>query len=84
MQKKGKFPSQTQPNPSEIHEISSASEPTPIMDEVKSIITLRSGKKVEQLVPKPIEETKEEKEVEPERIIINEDSMKKSMPPLFP
>ena len=37
------------------------------MDEVKAIITLRSGKKVEQPVPKPVEETKEEKEVEPNR-----------------
>ena len=54
------------------------------MDEVKAIITLRSGKKVEQPVPKLVEETKEEKEVEQERIIIKEDSMKKSMPPLFP
>ena len=52
------------------------------MDEVKAITTLRSGKKVEQPVPKPVEETKEEKEVE--RIIIKEDSMKKSMPPPFP
>ena len=54
------------------------------MDEVKAIITSRSGKKIEQPVPKPVEETKEEKEVEPERIIIKEDSMKKSMPPPFP
>ena len=54
------------------------------MDEVKAIITLRSGKKVEQPVPKLVEETKEEKEVEQEWIIIKEDSMKKSMPPLFP
>ena len=70
VQEKGKFPSQTQPNPRGIHEIASASEPAPRMDEVKAIITLRSGKKVEQPVPKPVEETKEEKEVEPERIII--------------
>ena len=54
------------------------------MDEVKAIITLRSGKKVEQPMSKLVEETKEEKEVEPERIIIKEDSMKKSMPPPFP
>ena len=54
------------------------------MDEVKAIITLRNGKKVEQSMPKPVEEAKEEKEVEPERIIIKEDSMKKSMPPPFP
>ena len=54
------------------------------MDEVKAIITLRSGRQVDQPVPKPIEETKEEKEVEPEHIVIKEDSMKKSMPPPFP
>ena len=34
-------------------------------------------------MPKPVEETKEEKEVEPKQIIIKEDSMKMSMPPLF-
>ena len=54
------------------------------MDEVKAIITLRSGKQVDQPVSIPVEETKEEKEVEPEDIIIKEDSTKKSMPPLFP
>ena len=35
-------------------------------------------------MPIPIEETKEENEVEPEHIIIKEDSMKKGMRPLFP
>ena len=35
-------------------------------------------------MPKPVEETNEEKEVEQEHIIIKEDSMKKSMPPQFP
>ena len=54
------------------------------MDEVKAIITMRSGKQVDQPVPILVEETKEEKEVEPEHIIIKEDSMKKSMPPQFP
>ena len=51
VQEKGKFPSQTYPNPRGIHEIASASEPAPIMDEVKAIINLRSGKKVEHPVP---------------------------------
>ena len=54
------------------------------MDEVKAIITLRSGKEIEQPVPKIAEETEKEKEAEPERIIIREDSMKKNMPPPFP
>ena len=54
------------------------------MDKVKSIITLRSGKEIEQSVPKIAEETKKAKEAEPEKIIIREDSIKKHMPPLFP
>ena len=54
------------------------------MDEVKAIITLRSGKEIEQPLPKTAQETEKEKEVEPERIIIREDSMKKNMPPPFP
>ena len=54
------------------------------MDEVKAIITLRSGKEIEQPVPKPAVDHREEEEVEPEYIFIKEDSMKKSMPPLFP
>ena len=82
VQEKRKFHAQTHPNPRGVHEIAFASEPAPIMDEVKAITTLRSGKKVEQPVPKPVEETKEEKEVE--RITIKEDSMEKSMPPPFP
>ena len=35
-------------------------------------------------MPILVEETKEEKEMEPEHIIIKEDSMKKSIPPPFP
>ena len=54
------------------------------MDEVKAIITLRSGKEIEQPVPMTGEETEKKKEVKPERIVIREDSMKKNMPPPFP
>ena len=54
------------------------------MDEVKAIITLRSGKEIEKTVPKIVEEIKKKKEAEPERMIIREDSMKKNMPPPFP
>ena len=53
------------------------------MDEVKAIITLRIGKEIEQSVPMTAEEIEKEKEVEPERIIIREDLMKKNMPPPF-
>ena len=54
------------------------------MDEVQAIITLRSGKEIEQPGPKPAGKTKEKEEVEPEHVFIKEDSMKKSMPPPFP
>ena len=81
-QEKGRFPSQTLPNPKRVHEIGSSSNSR--MDKVKDIITLRTGKEIEQPVPKIGEETKKEKEDEPERIMIREDSMKKNIPPLFP
>ena len=84
MREQGRFPSQTLPNPRGVHELSYTSEHVPKMDEVKAIITLRSGKKIEQPVPKTAGETREEKEVEPEQIIIKEDSMQKIMPPTFP
>ena len=82
VQEKGRFPSQTLHNPKRVHEIGSSSNSR--MDEVNSIIPLRSGKEIEQPVPKIAEETIREKEAEPERIIIREDSMKKNIPPPFP
>ena len=82
VQEKGRFPSQTLPNPKGVHEIGSSINSR--MDEVKTTITLRSGKEIEQPVPMTVEETEKEKEVEPERIIIREYSMKKNMPPPFP
>ena len=54
------------------------------MDKVKAIITLRSGKEIEQPVPMTAEEIDKEKEAKPKRIIISEDSVKKNMPPPFP
>ena len=82
VQERGRFPSQTFPNPNGVHEVGSSSKSG--LDEVKSIITLTSGREIEQLVPMAAEETCKEKEAEPERVIISEDSMKHCMPPLFP
>ena len=54
------------------------------MDEVKVVITLRSGKEVEQPLPKPAEKGTEEKEAELEKIMIKEDVVKKiTSPPPF-
>ena len=52
MQEKGKFPSQKQPNPSGLHEESSSSDPISKLNEVKAIITLRSGKELTKPSPK--------------------------------
>ena len=82
VQERGRFPSQTLPNPKGVHEVGSSRNSG--MDEVKAIITLRSGKEVEQPMPKPVEETMKEKELEPEHIFLKEDSMKHCMPPPFP
>ena len=82
VQERGRFPSQTLPNPKGVHEIVSSNNSR--WDEVKSIITLRSGKEIEQPVPTTAEETEKEKEAEPERVIISEDPVKKNMPPPFP
>ena len=84
VQEQGRFPSQTLPNSRGVHELSYTIEPTQKMDEVQAIITFKSGKEIEQMVPKPAGKTEEQEEVEPEHIISKEDSMKKSMPPPFP
>ena len=64
--------------------MSSSSELNPRMDEVKAIITLRSGKEIKQPVTKPTEEGQEVKEAEPEEVVTKETTMKNSTPPHFP
>ena len=63
VQERGRFPSQTLPNPKGVHEVGSSSNSG--MDEVKAIITLRSGKEVDQPMPKLVEETRKGEEKEP-------------------
>ena len=77
-QEKGRFPSQTLPNPKGIHEVGSG------MDEVKSIITLRSGKEVDQPLPKPVEESRQGEKMQPEHILLEDDTKKYHIPPPFP
>ena len=48
VQERGRFPSQTLPNPKGVHEVGSSSNSG--MDAVKAIITLRSGREIEQPV----------------------------------
>ena len=82
VQERGRFHSQTLPNPKGIHEVGSSNNSG--MDEVKAIITLRSGKEVDQPMPKPVEESRQGEELHYEHILLKEDSMKYSIPPPFP
>ena len=84
VQGKGKFPSQTQPNPRGLHEVSSSSEPNSRMDEVKAIITLRSGKELKQPAPKVVKKGQETEETEPEEVVIKQTAEKNITPPPFP
>ena len=84
MNEKGKFPYQPQPNPRGVHEVNSSSEPNPRMDEVKAIITLRSGKELKQPVPKQTKIGQEVKEAEPDEVATKEPTVKNNTPPPFP
>ena len=64
--------------------MSSSSELNPKMDEVKAIITLRSGKELKQPIPKAEEEGQEAKEAEPEEVVTQKTLVKNSTPPPFP
>ena len=64
--------------------MSSSSEPDSRMDEVKEIITLRSGKELKQPAPKAVKKGQEAEETEPEEVVIKQTAEKKSTPPPFP
>ena len=84
MQEKGKFPSQTQPNPRGLHEVSSSSDPNSRMNEVKAIITLRSGKELTQPAPKAIDPGQEAEVTEPEEVVTKQTVEKNKTSPPFP
>ena len=80
---RGKFPSQTQQNPRGMHEIGSANEPNARIDEVKEVVTLRSGTKLKPAVPNPTK--KSPTVVEPlEEEQPAREEVKHSVPPPFP
>ena len=83
MQEKGKLPSQTQPNPRGVHELSSSNGPNPGIDEVKVVITLRNGKKVKHPILELAEEGQEAKETEPVEEVTKGNAVKNSTPYLF-
>ena len=62
----------------------SSSELNPRMDEVKEIITLRSGKELKQQVPKAAEDGHEAKDAEQKEVVTQEIAVKNSTSPPFP
>ncbi|RVW63918.1 hypothetical protein CK203_055724 [Vitis vinifera] len=60
VQEKGRFPSQPHQNPKGVHEVESHEGESSQMKDVKALITLRSGKKIEKPTPKPHVEEEEE------------------------
>ena len=84
MQEKGKFPSQKQPNPRGLHEESSSSDPNSKLNEVKAIITLRSGKKLTKPTPKAIDPGQEAIDTEPEEVVIKQTVEENKPSPPFP
>ena len=84
MQEKGKFPSQTQPKPRGLHEVSSSNDPNSKLNEVKEIITLRSGKELTKPSPKAIVPGQEAMDTEPEEVVIKQTVEKNKPSPPFP
>ena len=84
MQEKGKFPYQKQPNPNILHEESSSSDPNPKLNEVKEIITLRSGKELTKPSPKAIDLEQEAIDTEPGEVVIKQTVGENKPSPPFP
>ena len=76
MQEKGRFPSQPHQNPKGIYEVEAYEGESSQVRDVKALITLRSGKKIEKPTPKPhveeVEETKKGEEMEDKKREISE------------
>ena len=84
MQEKGNFPSQKQTNPSGLHEESSSSDPNSKLNEVKAIITLRSGKELTKPSPKAIDPEQEAIDIEPGEVVTKQTDEEYKPSPPFP
>ena len=84
MQEKGKFPSQKQPNPSGLDEESSSSDSNSKLNEVKAIITPRSGKELTKPSPKAIDPGQEAIDTEPGEVVIKQTIEEYKPSPPFP
>ena len=81
---KGKFPSQTQQNSEGVYEIGSASDPNARIDEVKVVVTLRSGKELRPAVPTPTKTAPTIVDPPEEEQSTKREEVKPGVPPPFP
>ena len=81
---KGKFPSQSQQHQKGVHEIGSTNDPNVRIDEVKEVVTLRSGKELRQAVPALVKSTPTVADPPEEEQSVKGEDVKTSVPPPFP
>ena len=81
---KGKFPSQTQQHQKGVHEIGSTNDPNVRIDEVKAVVTLRSGKELRPAVPALAKITPTVADPLEEEQSAKREEVKTSVPPPFP
>ena len=81
---KGKFPSQTHQNQKGMHEIGSASDSNVRIDEVKAVVTLRSGKELRPVVPALTKTTPTVADPPEKEQSAKREEVKTSVPPPFP
>ena len=84
IQEKEKSPSQKQPIPSGVHEECSYSNPNSKLNEVKAIITLRSGKELTKPSPKATDPEQKAIDTTPREVVIKQTVEEYKPPPLFP
>ena len=81
---KGKFPSQTKPYQKGVHEIVSTNDPNERIDEVKVVVTLRSGKELRLVVPALAKTAPTVADMLEEEQPAKREEVKTSAPPPFP
>ena len=81
---KGKFPSQTQQHHKGVHEIGSTNDPKVRIDEVKAVVTLRSGKELKPVVPALAKTAPTVADPPEEDLSAKREEVKTSIPPPFP
>ena len=79
-----KFPSQTQQNQKGVHEIGSTNDPNVRIDEVKAVVTLRSGKELSPAIPALAKTAPTVVNPPEEEQSAKREEVKTSVPPPFP